>query len=260
MSSSGVITQLVTDALSMNAAQDWEDVSLFTPYLNDQALMYDFADCLAVQTFLRMTSLPFNVRQRPNVDFISPDGVVPLLKINKTLITGFNAIVDFVHKKGVTLTSHLSETQVADMRANISMIEHLLTTVEKFVLWKHDETYDKVTRLRYGSVYHWPLSTVLPFLKRRSVLEELADKDWDAKTMDEVGEQADKVFRALSAQLGTQKYLTGDLPTEADALLFGHMYTLITVRLPLTNITNILKKYSNLIEFTKRVEQQYFKQ
>uniref|UniRef100_A0A1I7ULQ3 ATP-dependent RNA helicase n=1 Tax=Caenorhabditis tropicalis TaxID=1561998 RepID=A0A1I7ULQ3_9PELO len=115
----GVITQLVTDALSMNAAQDWEDVSLFTPYLNDQALMYDFAECLAVQTFLRMTSLPFNVRQRPNVDFISPDGVIPLLKINKTLITGFNAIVDFVHKKGVTLTSHLKARLLASDPPNV---------------------------------------------------------------------------------------------------------------------------------------------
>ena len=97
-------------------------------------------------------------------------------------------------------------------------------------------------------------------MRRRAALTKLADKEWDTKTMDEVGEQADKVFRALSAQLGTQKFLTGDLPTEADALLFGHTYTLITVRLPLTNITNILKKYPNLIDFTKRVEQLYFKQ
>ncbi|EGT56678.1 hypothetical protein CAEBREN_25436 [Caenorhabditis brenneri] len=244
----------------MNAAQDWEDVSLFTPYLNDQALMYDFANCLAVQTFLRMTSLPFSVRQRPNVEFISPNAVIPLLKINKTLITGFDAIVDFVNKKGVILTTHLSETQIADMRANISLMHHLLKTVEMYILWKHDETYAKVTKPRVGSVYHWPLSSIIPFMRRRAALTKLADKEWDTKTMDEVGEQADKVFRALSAQLGTQKFLTGDLPTEADALLFGHMYTLITVRLPLTNITNILKKYPNLIDFTKRVEQLYFKQ
>ncbi|CAI5444183.1 unnamed protein product [Caenorhabditis angaria] len=260
MSGAGVITQLVTDALSMNAQQDWEDVSLFTPYLNDQALINEYADCLAVQTFLRMTSLPFNVRQRPNVEFISPDGIIPLLRINKTLITGFHQIVDFVHKKGVTLTSHLSEIQVADMRANISMIDSLLTNIELYILWKHDETYQKVTKDRYGSVYHWPLSTILPILKRRSVLSELSDKDWEAKSLDEIGEQAEKVFRTVSVQLGTNKYLTGELPTEADALLFGHLYTLITVRLPLTNLTNILKKYPNLIEFTKRVEQAYFKQ
>ncbi|CAB3402271.1 unnamed protein product [Caenorhabditis bovis] len=259
MSSSGVITQLVTDALSMNAAQDWEDVILFTPYFPDQALMYEYADSLAVQTFLRMTSLPFNVRQRPNVEFMSPDGVLPLLKINKTLITGFNTIVDFVYKKGVTLTSHLSETQVADMRANISMIDHLLRTVEMYVLWKHEDTYQQVTKIRYGSVYHFPLTIILPFLKRREILTHLADKEWDTKTIDEVGEQAEKVFRALSAQLGSQKYLSGDLPTEADALLFGHLYTIITCRLPLTNITNILKEYPNLIEFTRRIEEQYFK-
>ncbi|CAD6188532.1 unnamed protein product [Caenorhabditis auriculariae] len=260
MSSAGVLTQLVTETLSLNAEQEWEDVSIFTPFLNDQALLYDYADCLAVQTFLRMAQLPFNVRQRPNAEFISPNGIVPVLKISKTLISGFGPIVDFVYKKGVSLTSHLSETQLADMKAHMSLVDHLLRHVELYVVWKHDETYGEVTCARYGSVYHWPLRTVLPFLKRRAVLSELRDADWDSKTLDDVSEAADKAFRSLSSLLSTKKYVMGDMPTEADALLFGHLYTIITMRLPLTNLTNVLKRYPNLFDFTKRIEAEYFKQ
>lgn len=42
----------------------------------DQAQLYEFADCLAVQTFLRMAQLPVQTKQRPNTEFISPTGTV----------------------------------------------------------------------------------------------------------------------------------------------------------------------------------------
>lgn len=45
-------------------------------FLEGQALLYEFADCLAVQTFLHMADLPVQPRQRPNADFISLNGIL----------------------------------------------------------------------------------------------------------------------------------------------------------------------------------------
>lgn len=75
-------------------------------------------------------------------------------------------------------------------------------------------------------------------------------------------EQAEKAFRALSTQLSTQPFLMGDKPTEADALLFGHLFTILTMRLPVMDLANTLKKerYANLVEFTRRIENEWFKQ
>lgn len=78
--------------------------------------------------------------------------------------------------------------------------------------------------------------------------------------MEEIVEQCDKAFRALSSQLGTSAYLCGSQPTEADALLFGHLFTILTMQLPAMDVANTLKKYSNLIDYTKRIESEYFKQ
>lgn len=57
-------------------------------------------------------------------------GRLPLLKIQKTLISGFTEIVDFVAKKGVLLSGHLTESQAAEMKAHMSLIDHLLRNIE----------------------------------------------------------------------------------------------------------------------------------
>ena len=88
-----------------------------------------------------MAQLPFSVKQRPNAEFISPSGFIkinsllfvgklPLLKIQKTLVTGFNDIVDFVSKKGVLLSAHLTEAQSAEMKAHMSLVDYLLRNIE----------------------------------------------------------------------------------------------------------------------------------
>ena len=49
------------------------------------------------------------------------------------------------------------------------------------------------------------------------------------------------------------------LNAQADALLFGHLYTILTMRLPVMDLINTLKKYPNLINFSKRMEEEIFK-
>ncbi|VDM51872.1 unnamed protein product [Angiostrongylus costaricensis] len=226
---------------------------------DDQALSYEYAECLAAQAFLRIAHLSYFVKQRPNAEFISPTGKIPLLRIRRTLIPEFNGIVDFVAKKGIKLCSHLNDAQIAEMRAHMSIMDVLLRKVEMYVMWKHDDTYSKLTRYRYGSVYKWPLNRILPALKRREILLKLQDNGWADKSTEEVLEQYDRALRALSSQLGSKPYLFGNQPTEADALLFGHLFTIITMTLPCMDLKNAILSYTNLQDFVTRVENEYFK-
>ncbi|CAJ0572528.1 unnamed protein product, partial [Mesorhabditis spiculigera] len=253
------ISDLVVSSLAMNADTEWTDAYLFTPFISEQALLYECADCLAAQTFLRMAGLPYQLRQRPNADFISPTGKVPFLKLNETLIAEFAGIVGFVAQKGVNLSGHLTETQSAEMMAHMSVIDLLLRNIEMWIVWRHDDTFWRTTAPRIASVFHWPLTVLLPRLRRRDMFSQLNDHDWGTKTLDEVLELADKAFRSLSLQLGTNDYLMGEQPTEADALLFGHLYTIMTTALPCHDLQNSLKKYNNLLDFATRVERDFFK-
>lgn len=47
-------------------------------------------------------------------------------------------------------------------------------------------------------------------------------------------------------------------PTELDALVFGHLFTILTTRLTSTELAERIKSYSNLLSFCRRIEQAYF--
>lgn len=115
-----------------------------------------------------------------------------------------------------------------------------------------------MTYSRYGCVYSWPLNAWLPFQKRREILRYLTINEWSLKSFNEVVEDCDRCFRALSVKLSTNQYFIGEQPTELDALTFGHLYTILTTELPNMQIANTLKKYPNLISFCKRIDEEFF--
>ena len=48
-------------------------------------------------------------------------------------------------------------------------------------------------------------------------------------------------------------------PTELDALVFGHLFTLLTTNLPNNEFARIIERFSNLKNFCERVDKTYFK-
>lgn len=55
--------------------EDWAaDTKLYMPYDVEQILLADNANCLAVQTFLKICNLPYKVEFRKNAEFMSPTG------------------------------------------------------------------------------------------------------------------------------------------------------------------------------------------
>ncbi|KAL3070127.1 hypothetical protein niasHT_039101 [Heterodera trifolii] len=161
---------------------------------------------------------------------------------------------------GIRPSNTLSAAEQADIQAFCSLIEETLRNAEKYLSWLDDESYELVTKKRYGSVYLWPLNWLLPTLKRREMHNYLADIGWADLPMAKVAERCDKCFHALSIKLGQQQFFVGDQPTELDALAFGHLYTLLTTEMPNKAIVETLSKYPNLIAFCKTIDKEYFSQ
>ncbi|EMP35079.1 Metaxin-2 [Chelonia mydas] len=74
----------------------------------------------------------------------------------------------------------------------------------------------------------------------------------------EVLEDVDQCCQALSQRLGTQSYFFNKQPTELDALVFGHLFTILTTQLTSDELSEKVKNYSNLVAFCRRIEQHYF--
>lgn len=49
-------------------------------------------------------------------------------------------------------------------------------------------------------------------------------------------------------------------PTELDALVFGHIFTILTTRLTNDDLAERVKSFQNLLSFCKRIEQTFFEE
>ena len=63
----------------------------------------------------------------------------------------------------------MNDSQRADMRAYMSLVNNVLGNAELYLSWIDDVTYSSVTKPRYSSVYPWPLDVVLTWQKQKQV-------------------------------------------------------------------------------------------
>lgn len=49
-------------------------------------------------------------------------------------------------------------------------------------------------------------------------------------------------------------------PKELDALVFGHLFTILTTPLPSVKLADIVRGYPDLVDLCKRIEKRYFQQ
>ncbi|XP_022817109.1 metaxin-2 isoform X2 [Spodoptera litura] len=249
----------ITKLIQM-AQEPWPDnVKLFQPYEVEQILLPDNASCLAVQAFLKMCNLPFEVEMRWNAEFMSPSGRVPFIKCGAFVVSELEPIVQFAANKGVSLCGKLSTEEKAEMRAYMSLITNVLVNAELYISWVDSETFNAVTKVRNSSVYPWPLGWLQTRAKRNAVIKRLKALHWYDKTIDQVLADVEQCCNSLSQRLGDKDYFFGNSPTELDALVFGHVFTIITTRLPCRKLADTVRKHESLVALAKRVDEHYFK-
>jgi len=252
---------LLTESMSLEvgAMEPWpSDAQLFQPYEVEQILLPDNAACLAVQAFLHMVGLDFTIEMRSNAEHMSPSGKVPFIKAGAFVISEMDPIVAFVNTKGISLTSQLDAGQKADMRAYMSLVNNVLGNAELYLSWQDEVTLAEVTAPRQGSVHPWPLGTLLTWQKRSQVTKRLGALGWTSKNLEEVYQEVDTCCRALSERLDNSAYFFGPRPTELDALVFGHVFSILTTPLPDNRLKVIVQQFGNLSKLCENIERDYF--
>uniref|UniRef100_A0A8C2BDX4 Metaxin 2 n=1 Tax=Cyprinus carpio TaxID=7962 RepID=A0A8C2BDX4_CYPCA len=205
------------------AAEPWpENATLYQPLKEDQILLSDSASSLAVQTFLRMCGLPVLVSCRANAEYMSPSGKVPFIQVGNQVVSELGPIL--------------------------------------YIQWCDDYTATEISRPRYSSPYSWPLNHILAYQKQWEVRRKMNVIGWSGKSLEQVYEDVSQCCQALSQRLGTQPYFFNKQPTELDALVFGHLFTILTTQLTNDELAEKVKSYTNLLSFCHRIEHTYFKE
>ncbi|NXA32801.1 MTX2 protein, partial [Eudromia elegans] len=213
---------------------------------------------LCFQAFLQMCNLPVRVVCRANAEYMSPSGKMPFIHVGNQVVSELGPIVQFVKAKGHSLSDGLDEVQKAEMKAYMELVNNMLLTAELYLQWCDDVTVEEITHPRYGSPYPWPLNRILSYQKQWEIRRKMKAIGWAGKSLEQVLEDVDQCCQALSQRLGTQPYFFNKHPTELDALVFGHLFTILTTQLTSDELCEKVKNYSNLIAFCRRIEQQYF--
>ncbi|GIY71973.1 metaxin-2 [Caerostris extrusa] len=217
------------------AGESWqEDTKLYQPFEVEQILLPDNAACL------------------------SPSGSVPFLRCGKFIIADVEPIINFVQAKGKSLSSHLDNSEKADMKAYISLVNIVLHNAELYVSWCDSSTLQEVTKPRFISSLPWPVNHFLCWQTKHEVKKRLKSADWNSKSLEDVYDMVDNCCYALSERLATQKYFFGDRPTELDAIVFGHLFAILTTPLPDNRLCTIVREYQNLVDLCQRIDVDYF--
>lgn len=257
MSANVLLTQSMS--LELGAGEPWpQDAALFQPYEVEQILLPDNAATLSVQAFLHMAGLDFLVEMRSNAESMSPSGKIPFIKAGAFVVSEMDPIVAFVNTKGISLTRTLDSSQRADMRAYMALVNNVMGNAELYITWVDEVTLSAVTRPRFSSVHPWPLNLLLTWQKRKAVLKRLAALGWTNKPLEEVYSEVETCCKALSERLDTSTYFFGSKPTELDALVFGHLFTILTTPLPDNRLKSIVQQFPNLVRLCEHVEREYF--
>jgi len=254
------LTDVILKEFGIANSAPWDaETQLYQPFEVEQCLLYEYAETLSVRTFLKMCNLPYKIEMRANAEYMSPSGQVPFLRCHQNLvIADFEPIVEFVAMKGVQLSDLLSENERADLVAQMALVKHCFLNAELFICWVHSPTLNAVTSQRYGSVYPWPLKWIVPKLRQRQMKNRLQSFGWGKKDLAQVLEEVDCGCQVFSIKLGDKDFFYGDKPTELDALVFGHLFTILTTELPDIQLAAIVKKYDNLLKLCTRIEKEYF--
>nr|XP_039268504.1 metaxin-2-like [Styela clava]XP_039268505.1 metaxin-2-like [Styela clava] len=239
-----------------------DDACLYQPFEDHQILLNENAPCLAVQVYIHMCGLDVKVIYRTNAEFMSPTRKLPLLRCGNLVISEPTAIIGLLKQRGYALGGDLSESQQHDMKAYIELVNNVLVPAELFVTWMDDRTYKESTCKRYGSPYSWPLNTILCWIKRKEVMHYLDAVGWKKgkKTITSLEDDVQRCCSALSEKLGEKEYFLGNQPTELDALVFGHLFTILTTRLPDNRLAETVRKFDNLVAFCRNIDKNFFVQ
>lgn len=236
-----------------------DDIKLFQQLEIEQMLLPENARCLAVRAFLKMCNLKYEVVQRRNAEEMSPSGRVPFVKCDDFLISELEPLLRFLENKGITLTGDLDNLTKSDMRAYKSLVTNGLANAELYITWVDEETFNQVCKARVCSVHPWPLGWYLTVQKRSRVHRRLSALGWMEKSIEEVLEEVNSCCSALSERLEDNMYFFGDKPTELDAMVFAHIFTILTTTLPSNLLADTIRRYRNLVDHCMRIEREHFK-
>lgn len=240
-----------------------ENATIYEPYESEQILLAEHASGLGVKVYLRMCNLAYKENSCTNAEFMSPGGrltKLPVLQVGAFVLAEFEPIASFIEQKGYGIDNTLGDYDRFEMRTYLTMAENIFTMAELYVYFRIDQVYNSVTSERIRWAYPWPLSLIRCYRKRQQAISLLKVYQWNDKCIDNVIEDVRKCCEMLEMALARSggPFFYGENPCALDAVVFGHIFTILTVKLPNMGLAQSIRFFPLLLDFCQHMEYTYF--
>jgi len=212
---------------------------------------------LKVDAFMRMSGIDFSSSDDFNDFKKAPKGKLPYISDGQNVIADSFFILEHLKEKYPTsLDESLTEEQKAITHLITKSLDENFYWCIVYSRWIRDDTFPVIKEAFFGAM-PFPLKHIVPFVARRGVRSAINKHGLGKHSDAEIMAIADSTLKNLSVLLGDKPYFFGDSPSTLDAVAFGFLAQVTIVQLD-TPLNTIARKYNNLSEFCRRVDQKYY--
>eukprot|EP00188_Purpureofilum_apyrenoidigerum_P000204 Plantae.Rhodophyta-Purpureofilum_apyrenoidigerum.ctg10818.p1 GENE.Plantae.Rhodophyta-Purpureofilum_apyrenoidigerum.ctg10818~~Plantae.Rhodophyta-Purpureofilum_apyrenoidigerum.ctg10818.p1 ORF type:complete len:294 (+),score=46.47 Plantae.Rhodophyta-Purpureofilum_apyrenoidigerum.ctg10818:124-1005(+) len=207
--------------------------------------------CCGAHALLRIAEVPYVVslatpnRSMPLVELIFSNG-------SKVVCHGVQSLIREMYKLGLNIDRNLTVGQKAEIAAIQAVIEDA-DVARTWEWWADDANYYATTKKAVGKRYNFPLSQIIPSMRRKREVAAFASSV-DDHALYMVGEET---YISLEARLERGPYFFGETPSSADAVVFGHLVTVLAAPMPSARLSTILAGYPRLVAMSHTLSERY---
>ncbi|MGQ0657250.1 MAG: glutathione S-transferase family protein [Chromatiales bacterium] len=213
--------------------------------------------CMKVETYLRMTGLPFETVNRVDLRK-APKGKAPYIEDGGRAIGDSGFIVDYLKATyGDPLDGWLSPEQCAIAHAFRRMMEENLYWVLLYSRWFEPEGWAKVSEIFFGGLPA-PARWFVPLLARRGIRQELWGHGLGRHSREEIYQLGQRDIDVLADFLGGKVYFMGEQPCSIDAVAYAFLANVLWVPLDSPLKQQVLR-HPHFEAYCRRMKARYYR-
>lgn len=161
------LTEMVIEQMknAQNAKQGQNKVVIIQSLNNLQIMLPELGYVNALRAYLEFNKIDYQIDERSNAEWMSPDGQLPLIKYGRQLVSGFLPIIEFINKQFEIKVNDIS----TERQAILDLFNKVIIDAELYYTWLDKDTFEKYTKFSYAYGKPWPLNNILCWLKRRDI-------------------------------------------------------------------------------------------
>eukprot|EP00884_Botryococcus_braunii_P007786 jgi/Botrbrau1/17008/Bobra.49_2s0066.1 len=207
-----------------------------------------------METWLRFQG--FDYKKEIGVLHKTPLKKLPVLIHDGQMIPDTTFIIRYLTNTFPNQVIPLSPEQKAMSALVTSFCEKHWTMQLVYNRFLDDKTWPVFSRLALASLPA-SLKPIASSLLRAHVQQMLLVNGWGKFSRRDQMYMFEEGTAALSTLLGEKKYFTGDVPSPADAFVFGCLDQILHDGFT-ADLDTVVRRFPNLVEHTKRIRREYY--